>query len=182
MWPFQLAFLHFIVCRMFTSSSTLSNTSSFFTRSLQVIFFVFLQHHISRLYRYFWSTFRSVQVSAPYNITTDELFTIVFPLTKPLVYKAGGTLTEPNSVESNHIIKTVHRQANLFCRNFLYTYWSLLKWNGVNGLRKKLVAFCQHHIRGAVCGKVCSMAKASSPVPPPLPFLKNTALILSAHS
>ena len=180
MWQIQLDFLHFIACRMFISSSTLSNTSSFFTDRCNWSSF------------YSNTTFKNLQVFLIYfpkcpsfstlNIITDLLFTIVFPLTKPLIYKTVGTLTETSSVESNNIIKTVHRQANLFCRNFLYTYWSLLKWNGVNGLRTKQVAFCQHHIRGAVCGKVCGIAKASSYVPPPLPFLNNTALILSAHS
>jgi hypothetical protein len=38
----------------------LCNTS-FFTRSAQIIFSVFLQHHFWNLSRYFWSNFRSVQ-------------------------------------------------------------------------------------------------------------------------
>jgi hypothetical protein len=46
---------------------TVCNTSSFLTRPVQLIFSIFLQYHISQLYRYFWSTFRSVQVSAPYK-------------------------------------------------------------------------------------------------------------------
>jgi len=63
MWPIHLAFFLVIVCRLFLSSLTLCNTS-FFTRSIQLIFSVLLQHRISRLSRYLWSTFRSVQVSA----------------------------------------------------------------------------------------------------------------------
>jgi hypothetical protein len=37
---------------------TMCNTSSFLTRSVQLIFSILLQH-ISKLSRYFWSTFRS---------------------------------------------------------------------------------------------------------------------------
>jgi len=66
MWPIQFAFLLCISCRIFLCSLTLSNTSSFLTWSVQLIFFVLLQHHISKLSRCFWSTARSVQVSAPY--------------------------------------------------------------------------------------------------------------------
>ena len=51
MWSIQLAFLLFTVCRMFLSSLTLCDTSSFFTRSVQVIFSILLQHQISELSR-----------------------------------------------------------------------------------------------------------------------------------
>jgi len=40
MWPFQLSFLLFIVCRIFLSSLTLRNTSSFLTRSVQLICYI----------------------------------------------------------------------------------------------------------------------------------------------
>ena len=60
MWPIQLAFLRFILDRIFLSSLTLCNTSSFLTRSVQMISILF-QHHITNLSRYFWPTFRSVQ-------------------------------------------------------------------------------------------------------------------------
>ena len=49
MWPIQLAFLHFTVCRIFLCSLTVCNTSSFLTRSVQLIFSVLLQHHITEL-------------------------------------------------------------------------------------------------------------------------------------
>jgi hypothetical protein len=39
---------------------TLSNTSSFLTWSVQLIFSILLQHHISKLSGCFWSTERSV--------------------------------------------------------------------------------------------------------------------------
>ena len=67
MWQIQLAFLPFIVCRIFLSSLILCNTSSLLTWLAQMIFFILLQHHIPKLSRYFWSTFWSVQVSAPYK-------------------------------------------------------------------------------------------------------------------
>jgi hypothetical protein len=66
MWPIQLAFVIFIVYRMFLFLLTLCNTS-FYTRSVQIILSIFLQHHISKLSRYFWSTFRSVHFSAPHK-------------------------------------------------------------------------------------------------------------------
>ena len=51
MWPIQLAFRFFISCRIFLCSLTLSNTSSFLTWSVQLIFSILLQHHISKLSR-----------------------------------------------------------------------------------------------------------------------------------
>jgi hypothetical protein len=64
MWPIQLAFLHFIVYRMMLSSLTVHNASSYLKRSAILIFSILLQHHI----RYFWSIFRSVQVSSSTNV------------------------------------------------------------------------------------------------------------------
>ena len=61
MWPIQLAFRFLISCRIFLCSLTLSNTSSLLTWSIQLIFSILLQHHISKLSRCFWSTARSVQ-------------------------------------------------------------------------------------------------------------------------
>jgi hypothetical protein len=46
MWPIQLAFRLHISCRIFLCSLTLSNTSSFLTWSVQLIFSILLQHHI----------------------------------------------------------------------------------------------------------------------------------------
>ena len=62
MWPIQLAFRFLISCRIFLCSLTLSNTSSFLTWTVQLIFSILLQHHISKLSRRFWSVARSVQV------------------------------------------------------------------------------------------------------------------------
>jgi hypothetical protein len=67
MWPIQFSFRLRISCRIFLYFLTLSNTSSFLTWSIQLIFSILLQHHISKLSRCFWSTARSVQVSAPYK-------------------------------------------------------------------------------------------------------------------
>ena len=47
MWPIQLAFRFLISCRIFLCSLTLSNTSSFLTWSVQLIFSILLQHHIN---------------------------------------------------------------------------------------------------------------------------------------
>jgi hypothetical protein len=46
---------------------TLSNTSSFLTRSVQLIFSIFLQYHVSNISSWFYYTARSVQISAPYK-------------------------------------------------------------------------------------------------------------------
>jgi len=67
MWPIQLAFHFLISCRIFLCSLTLSNTSSLLTWSVQFIFSIHLQHHISKLSMYFWSAAWSIQVSAPYK-------------------------------------------------------------------------------------------------------------------
>ena len=67
MWPTQLALRFLMSCRIFLCPLTLSNTSSFLTWSVQLIFSILLQHHISKLSRYFLSAARSVQVSAPYK-------------------------------------------------------------------------------------------------------------------
>jgi len=56
MWPIQFAFVLRISCRIFLYSLTLSNTSLFITWSVQLIFSVLLQHHISKLSRCFWSS------------------------------------------------------------------------------------------------------------------------------
>jgi hypothetical protein len=65
MWPIQLASLRFILHTTFLSFFTLCNALSFLTRSVQTIFSVLLQHHILKLSRFFWSTFRRFRVSVP---------------------------------------------------------------------------------------------------------------------
>jgi hypothetical protein len=67
-WPIQFAFRLRISCRIFLCPLTLSKTSSFLTWSVQLIFSILLQQHISKLSRCFWSAARSVQVSAPCKI------------------------------------------------------------------------------------------------------------------
>ena len=52
MWPIQLAFRLLISCRIFLFSLTLSNTS-FLTWSVQLVFSILLQSHISKLSRCF---------------------------------------------------------------------------------------------------------------------------------
>jgi len=59
MWPIQLAFHLFTICTIFLSSLTLCNIS-FLTRSVQLVFCILLQQHISTHTRYFLSTFGSV--------------------------------------------------------------------------------------------------------------------------
>jgi len=78
MWPIQLAFLLFIVCRIFLFRVILHNTS-FHTQSVHPIFSILLQHHISKLFRYFWSTFQRVQVSAPYKAVLQMQHSMFIP-------------------------------------------------------------------------------------------------------
>jgi hypothetical protein len=53
MWPIHFAFLEFIVCKIFLNACTPINTSSFLTRSVQLIFSIVLQHDNSKLSRDF---------------------------------------------------------------------------------------------------------------------------------
>jgi len=62
----------FTVCRIFRSSLTLCNTSSFLTESVQLIFSVLLQHHISELTTLLLLYFPSVQVLAPHSYTSNR--------------------------------------------------------------------------------------------------------------
>ena len=68
MWPIPLVFFPFIVCMIFLSILTLCNTA-FLTCLVQLIS-ILLQHHISKLSRYFCSTVPSVWISAPYKYFT----------------------------------------------------------------------------------------------------------------
>lgn len=72
MWPIQLAYLLFIVFSIFLPSNICA-TSSFLTRSIPVSFSILLQNHFSKLPRYFWCTFRNLQVSARVLCTADNL-------------------------------------------------------------------------------------------------------------
>ena len=72
MWPIQLAFRFLISCRIFLCSLTLSNTSSFLTWSVQLIFYILLQYYISKLSRYFWSAARSVHVIEKFQLHHRE--------------------------------------------------------------------------------------------------------------
>jgi hypothetical protein len=73
-WPIQLDYTRFTVCRIFLCSLTLCNTCSSLTRSVQLIFSILLQYHISRLPRYFRSTSGSDQISAPYRAYVTSFF------------------------------------------------------------------------------------------------------------
>ena len=78
MWPTQLTFL-LTACRKLLSSFALSDTCSFLTRSVQLIFSVLLHHNISKLSEYFYSTVRTVQVSTPHKATPQmQHFTSFF--------------------------------------------------------------------------------------------------------
>ena len=73
MWPIQLAFRFLISFRIFLCSLTLSNTSSFLTWSVQLIFSILLQHHISKLCRHFYLYIMSKKIIVAQTIKTDVL-------------------------------------------------------------------------------------------------------------
>ena len=71
LWPIRLSSFLFMFCRIFLSFFSLSSNSSFLTRSVQLIFFILLQHHISGLPSYFWFIFRSVQFQCHTTVAYD---------------------------------------------------------------------------------------------------------------
>ena len=100
-----------MACTKFLSSLTVCNTSSFLTRQVQLIFSILLQHNITNIFRYFWSTFRSVQVSAPYNaIIQMQHFKIFFHTFKSrlLVKKVFFLLNSAFAVTILNLISLVH--------------------------------------------------------------------------
>jgi len=66
-WPIQLAVLRFIVSGIFLSSLSVWNTSSFLMWVVRLIFSILPHYYISKPFWHFWSTFRNVHVSAPYQ-------------------------------------------------------------------------------------------------------------------
>jgi hypothetical protein len=66
MRPFQIARLLLLLVVYFSPHS-FCNISSFHTWSVLLIFSIPLQHHMSTLSRYYWPTFRSVQVLAQHT-------------------------------------------------------------------------------------------------------------------
>ena len=110
MWPIELTFLLFLVRKVFLSSLMLCNTSSFFTRSVQLIFCILLQHHISKLLRYFWSTFSSVCPSASYKATLhcSILLTSSLSLSSICWWKRAFLLNAAFALAFIDIIPRVH--------------------------------------------------------------------------
>ena len=68
MWPTQLPFLLLFFVRCSFPPRLYVTILYFFTQSVQLIFSIIVQHYIPKWSRYFWSTFRSVQVSAPHKV------------------------------------------------------------------------------------------------------------------
>jgi hypothetical protein len=66
-WPIHSALLLFAVCRILLFLRRHVKSSHFSSHRSKLIFFILLQHHISKLSGCFWSNFRSVQISAPHN-------------------------------------------------------------------------------------------------------------------
>ena len=121
-WPIHLSFLLVIIGRIFLCSLTLSNTSLFLTWSVQLIFSIILQHHISKLPRYFWSTVRSVPVSAPKQPTFQMHILPVSapkqPMFRMLHFASFSTKTTyvPNAHFASIINKTTYVPNAAFCQ------------------------------------------------------------------
>ena len=71
-WPIQLQSF-FLLFVDYSFPPWLCVTLSYFTRSVQLVFSILPQQHISKLSMYFWSTFRSAQLSAPYRDADKSL-------------------------------------------------------------------------------------------------------------
>lgn len=72
-WPTQLNFRLCFARGIILPSSPLWNTSSFVTRSIQLVFSILTQQHISKLPTYFWFTIRIVQSLALYKVMLQML-------------------------------------------------------------------------------------------------------------
>ena len=141
----SLAFFLFIVCRVFASSSALCNTYSDLTPSVQLIFSFLFQQHISKLSRYFWSTYRSVQVLAPYKSMLQMVHFSTFFLevkSSLLVKRVFFLLNAALATAIQDFISYVHLASFiLMLPNFLqyftffgffdlsYLYWVWLPWD-----------------------------------------------------
>ena len=69
MWPIHLALRLIISCWIFLCSLTLSNTYSFVTWSVQLIFSILLQHHISKHTQFRHEAVTAASVSFAYSRT-----------------------------------------------------------------------------------------------------------------
>jgi hypothetical protein len=114
---YAMPFLRLIMWRMFFSSFTLCSTASLFTRSVQLIFSILLQHYISELFKYFWSSVRRFQVSAPCKAM---LQTILADLFKPLSFSSVlATCATHLILNFVLIFSEEHELGSTSLRNFL---------------------------------------------------------------
>ena len=148
MWPIQLAFRLLISCRIFLCSLTLCNTSSFLTWSVQLIFSILLQHHISKLSSCFWSTARIVQVSAPYKAVLQLLHFTSFVLnfkSNVLVKRALFLLNAAFAIAVLHLILQVHCPlfVNMLRKDSTLSscFWSIVIFTGIGCLEILLKHF-----------------------------------------
>jgi hypothetical protein len=93
-WPIQLAFRLRISCRIFLCSLALSNTSSFLTWSIQLIFSIFLQHHIKSLQVFLIYLLTYIHVLTPHTTVLLEKLTGLQLVKKfPAFYRARKFIT-----------------------------------------------------------------------------------------
>jgi hypothetical protein len=76
MCSFLLVVLRFIANRTFFCSLTLYNTSALLTRLVQLIL-ILLQHHISNLLKYFWSTFDVSNYQQPTMMCSESSISLL---------------------------------------------------------------------------------------------------------
>ena len=135
MCPIQSVLLLFIVCTIFLSSLTVYNTATLLTWSVQLIFSILFQHHISKLSMYFWSTFQSVQVSAPNKamLQMQHLTSLFLKFKSNLLVKRVVLLDAAFAMEILDLISRVH------LASFVLMLPKYLKYS-------KLLFFINHNI------------------------------------
>jgi len=132
MWQIHLAFLFLIVCTMFLPFLTFCNTS-FFTRSVQLIFSLLLQHHISKRSRYLWPTFRIIQVQHPAKLRSKCSISLVFFLKfqSSLLVKRVCSVGILDLISRVHLVTLAIRlPIYLKYPTFSSCFWSIIKLSG----------------------------------------------------
>ena len=118
--PVSLPFSYFLC------SLTLSNTSSFLTWSVQLIFSILLQYHISKLSRYFWEYSNNI---------IDNLVRVWEFITRQkdsLTHKAVRLITLLVTEQREKWIQQIHRYAVLLNTRPTAVWLSHIRQSGQN--------------------------------------------------
>jgi hypothetical protein len=116
MWPINLAFLHFIVCRMFLFSLTPCNACSFCTQSVELIFSI-LQHHISK--------FKGISVHFPKFL----IFSALQSFAPNVAFHCCVPLSQIQAVHLTDRVMYKKYKAVLSCHTYLELYNTFTPFN-----------------------------------------------------